>query len=387
MLNVPIANWWAGLLATGAVALLAACFIVQLREWNIRPLFAASRWLRRPWLERGLLLFLVCGMVQYASTKGTGNADPQSDAEVDGDADGLINLHELWAGCDPQTPDGSNTVLSVAARSIDDRIRGLNATNALPIFENYITNGNQNVFVANTNCWLYGIDHSCASPWQDGGVRWQWAGTLVSSRHMITAAHFTNWSGTRYWFRGRSGEIYVRTMVSTKRIGATDICVNLLNEALPDDVVPASVMPVNLGRYLRTGFGLPMVCFDQEEKALVHEVSSLGVDAESYEIQSSATVRGRMPTDAQRLTFYEPLISGDSGNPRFLLLNDRLVLVNVTHTGGASTGDLVSAHIQEIDDAMNELAGTSDVYHLRQADLSGFEPLVDVGSEIENGGL
>ena len=48
-------NKWTGLLAMGAVALLAACFIVQLREWGMRPLDAVSKCLHRPWIERGLV--------------------------------------------------------------------------------------------------------------------------------------------------------------------------------------------------------------------------------------------------------------------------------------------------------------------------------------------
>ena len=67
MPSVPIADWWTGLLATGAVAMLTVCLIVQLREWGVCPLREASRWLRRPWLERGLLLFLICGMVMFSS--------------------------------------------------------------------------------------------------------------------------------------------------------------------------------------------------------------------------------------------------------------------------------------------------------------------------------
>ena len=47
-----------------------------------------------------------------------------ADALLDPDGDGLLNLHEYWADCNPLAPDGSNTVLSAMSRSIDDRIRG-----------------------------------------------------------------------------------------------------------------------------------------------------------------------------------------------------------------------------------------------------------------------
>ena len=43
-------------------------------------------------------------------------------ASTDSDGDGLINLHEYWAGTNPLVPDGSNTLLSVMSRSVDDRL-------------------------------------------------------------------------------------------------------------------------------------------------------------------------------------------------------------------------------------------------------------------------
>ena len=155
MPNVPIVNLWTGLLAMGAVALLSACFIVQLREWGVRPLGDVSRWLHRPWIERGLLLFLICGMVDAAN-----------------------------------------------------------------------------------------------------------------------------------------------------------------------------------------GF-----------------------------------VYGREPRDSRRAQFYEPLISGDSGNPRFLLIGDRLVLLNVTYSGQGGGGSQLTRFAGEMEDAMNELSGTNGVYRLQRIDLSDFELL------------
>ena len=64
-------TWWTGLLVMIAIASLAVSFIMQLHEWGIRPLRDISKFIYRPWFEVALLIFLVGGLVQYGSTKGT----------------------------------------------------------------------------------------------------------------------------------------------------------------------------------------------------------------------------------------------------------------------------------------------------------------------------
>ena len=56
---------------------------------------------------------------------------PSNAADAMPDGDGLINLHEYWAGTDPLTPDGSNTLLSVASRSIDEYWAGTDPNDPL----------------------------------------------------------------------------------------------------------------------------------------------------------------------------------------------------------------------------------------------------------------
>lgn len=77
MFGALFADWWTGLLATTAGALLTAGFILQLHERGIRPMMNVARIFKRPWLEAALLVFLVGGLVQYGSTKGT-NAGERS---------------------------------------------------------------------------------------------------------------------------------------------------------------------------------------------------------------------------------------------------------------------------------------------------------------------
>lgn len=127
------------------------------------------------------------------------------DYYTDTDNDGLINLHEYWTGCDPLVPDGSNTVLSILARSIDDRLTD-DPTGRMAVYNNYYSPALE----PNTNCWAYGIDLSCASPYNSAGHANQ-AGTLISDQHIVLAAHYQYATNTQVHFKDANGFSIVRT--------------------------------------------------------------------------------------------------------------------------------------------------------------------------------
>ena len=59
----------------------------------------------------------------------------------------------------------STSALANAAFAIDSRIAGKDPAIALPLFENYLANGANGVFLRNTNCWAADLDLTCCSPW------------------------------------------------------------------------------------------------------------------------------------------------------------------------------------------------------------------------------
>ena len=295
-----------------------------------------------------------------------------ADAFWDADADGLINLHEYWAGCDPIVPDGSNTVLSMMARAVDDRIRRQDILVGKEKFVNYIVNGWAGVFSVDTNCWLYGVDSSCASPWQSNGARNCWAATLITPRHMIGAQHHTSGVGHRYWFVGKSGAVYIRQTIAARDVVAaqdTDLRILLLDEELPtNDVSIATFLPDNYDMYIGKGTGLPMICFDKEEKVLIQDVVTLHSDMNRPMVSGTASPNGK------RAEYWEVAESGDSGNPRFLLLGTQLLMVNITWFASGFSGTSISAYMKEIQTAVDELTpGLS--YVLKRADFNCYDTI------------
>lgn len=292
----------------------------------------------------------------------------------DNDHDGLINLHEYWAGTDPLTPDGSNTLLSVCARSIDDRLAGPFSEERKMRFLDYYVNGSNLSFVANGQFWARNVDLSCASMWNDaehdmwGGAcqKWHKAGTAISRRHIICAYHYGMPIGTCIYFQGGTSGLVCRQIAGNRSIG-NDILISVLDEELPEDIIPAKLLPSDYYEYIRTGKGLPVATLNQEEKLVVADLSGLS----SYESRTHLT-SATMPSDFLRQSYYESVISGDSGNPRFLAVGEEVVLLQTMWMGGAGAGCFVSHFMREIQQAMDVLAPG---YSLTILDTSGFMKL------------
>lgn len=287
------------------------------------------------------------------------------DAWEDPDGDGLVNLHEYWHDYDPLVADGSNTVLSVIARSVDSRLAGKNPATAMPVYENYLANAATNVFIRNTNCWTHGIDFSCASPWNGGDYGHWRAGTLISPRHIVFAAHFPINGNPMVYFHSPSGSVYGSRLIAKQQVGDTDIEIGLLDEEIPSAVKPAKILPQNFQSYIRTGEGLPVLCLDQEEKAIVCEMSSF--------FTNSTMLNCRIPRTNTRNAFHETVVLHDSGNPRFLTIGNEVILLNCML--GPMSGPSLSHYRDVVNETMNALYPG---YQLQEADFSGY-PILPAG--------
>lgn len=229
------------------------------------------------------------------------------DAVEDPDGDGLVNLHEYWHDFDPWVSDGTNTVLSILARSIDDRIAGKNPATALPYFSNYPalgSNSETNALVANSCCWAADVDFSFESPWNSESHNRK-SGTLISPIHILLAKHHTPPpSGTKFYFRSSTGTVYERALVQVCNIASppeTDLVVGLLDEELPSSVSFAKILPPDFPDYIHSGQGLPAAILDQQGKILVSETMCLWTETNG---ESAVTCKFSRPRDQIRAAFF-----------------------------------------------------------------------------------
>ena len=291
------------------------------------------------------------------------------DAAGNPDGDGLVNLHEYWAGCDPWTVDGTNTLLSAIATSIDSRIAGVtNAAAAKPIYNNYISNARNGIFERNTNCWAYGIDLSCASIWHSGTEKNNWGpATLISPRHALGAAHASPQTGMAYIWQAMDGTLYTRTITATNALPGTDIVICLLNAEIPTNAIaPAKILPQDYADYIGTGKLLPVLATDQEAKALVYEIDTM----EKFFPQQGWKLAYKRALEEQRLMLYEEAIIGDSGRPLFCIVDGEIGFLGAFWNGYSTPRSSTVVHSAElIQEAMNSLCSG---YLLQVLDISEY---------------
>jgi hypothetical protein len=234
-------------------------------------------------------------------------------------------------------------------------------------------------YTRNSDCWASSLDLTCISPWNSNASNRK-AGTLVTPRHIINSAHYEFPVGTVVRFITSDNQIVERTILSRKRhpeynrlSHLPDLTIYTLDSDLPASITPCKVLPSNWQNYISeenlTDTRIPALCLDQQEKALIGEFFLYTL----YE--SNASIQLQYPVDSNRNTFSETIISGDSGNPAFLIVNGELVFFTVWTLGGAGRGTLISHYISEINQMITDadtLAGVSTGYTLTEASFSSF---------------
>ena len=247
----------------------------------------------------------------------------------------------------------------IATDAIESRIAGQDPTAAKPVFS--VRDHATATYVRNAGAWTRDLDLTCISPWNSAGGT-QLAGTLVSPRHIVYATHFQIPVGATVRFVSRNDEVVERTIVA--KISPPyqgdrlfpDITVGLLDRDVPASIGFARILPDDWAAYFTDGpWRIPCLAIDQEEKALVTSLWLLGEYA-SFDTPD---------TELQR-SFYENIVTGDSGHPAFLVVDGQLVLVTVWTYGSGGAGTFVTRQRAAIDAMMLELGGG---YRLTPANL------------------
>jgi len=220
-------------------------------------------------------------------------------------------------------------------------------------------------YVRNPDLWCRDLDITCMSPWNSSGGHRK-AGTLVTPRHIIGAAHYEYSVGAVVRFVEKNGKVHDRMVKGKARHPdykphTPDLTIYTLDGDLPSTISPCSVMPSNYSEYLDNNSRVACLGLDQEEKALIIDWRSGG--------------RMQTPADSKRRIFHESKIKGDSGNPAFLIFDGDPVLVTVWTWGGAGGGTLVADYISDINtmiETADTQAGVSTTYTITEADFSTY---------------
>lgn len=225
----------------------------------------------------------------------------------------------------------------------------------------------------NPNCWASSLDLSGMSVgiYGLGGVG---GGTLITRKHVLLANHVPYPTlPALIYFVDKNSNSYEYKIVKTKRIGATDLLIGELNELADQSLAVYSVLPTNFAKYfvpqpMTNQPRFPVFYSDQEKKMLTADYMSTINNGPSEKVTHIAP-----PNNSNRLSYFEQLIVGDSGNAVGTIINNELVIIGgwyqtLSTQGGWSTS--IPSYINEINDAIASFGST---FKIKEYNLSSFK--------------
>jgi hypothetical protein len=220
-------------------------------------------------------------------------------------------------------------------------------------------NHSTETYVRDGSCWCADLDLTCMSVWNSRGVARR-AGTLISPCHILFARHYSLAVGDTVRYVTNDNVVVNRTIISRSLLN-NDMAVARLDSDVPSTISFAKVLPQEGFKYLpEITRWLALLTTDQEKKALVTEIFS-------NIFYSDAVVIGQ-PQKTVRKTFYEVYVTGDSGSPVFLVINDELVVI------GMAWGNYYISNVNyNHDEVNNALIILGGGYELTPIDLSNFQ--------------
>ena len=310
-----------------------------------------------------------------------------ADAWLDPDGDGLLNLHEYWAGTEPLAPDGSNTLLSVCARSIDGMINGVVPSNAVFRFVDYLANGSNGVFVANSNFWARNLDLSCVSVWHGDEHPETKTATAITRRHVVMAKHWWAWNSRLYTFCDTNGVLHIRNIIAALQI-SDDLLLGRLDSPLPDSIRLPKILPIGYANYIGDGKHLPALCVNQEKAATVLEIADLNCEVTDSGGTHHSKYASNLPDNyvsTQRHDIRAVTSGGNSSSPVFLVAGDDLIFLFSKHLGSKDEltwcwfyGPMITHHVASVQSTINAWEGENQgLYQVEMLDLSVFNGIVN----------
>ena len=224
--------------------------------------------------------------------------------------------------------------------------------------EIYTTQDHANaVYVRNPNRRVPEADLTSLSPWNNRIANLR-AGIAITPRNFLMSTHARIPVGDIVRFVSANGDVYDREVVDQQRV-FQDLSIARLDSDLPSDITPALLPPANFADFFSNVGRQYSLCFftDQEEK--LHAGAFASITDQIVDINQS-TVDGRE-------IYFEDLISGDSGSPYFMLINNVPVATHVAWTT-AENGSSVHSRLNDIQTYCGVTGHSATI-----ADFTGFD--------------
>lgn len=266
-------------------------------------------------------------------------------------------------------------ILSFFAMLLMSSVYGEGVLNRFVDFEK---NAAELKFVENPDFWARDADFSALSVWNDatkdmwggGCERRNLAGVAISPRHVLCSHHYGIPTGTTLYFLGPKSGVVGRKVVASDCVAqVTDLRVCLLDEDLPRDITPLKTLPENYADYLGDGKGLKSATMNQYRELIVQQLAAIPSTENRTRLLSAMK-----PKEAEDAAKYKSIISGDSGCPRFLIINGEPILISLMWHGGSGSGVFIPHFRREIQNTMNRLAKGCELGEVSLAALPLYTP-------------
>jgi hypothetical protein len=173
--------------------------------------------------------------------------------------------------------------------------------------------------------------------------------TAISPLHIVYAEHVNGLypAGTIVRFVANDNLAVERLVVSSVRIGVTDLDLSTLDAPLPETIHWFKVMPehwfLKCARHAPGSLGgMPCLVMDGNTESVAVK------DIAGFYPGGFITA---IPADPRRQAFTRELYLGDSGSPMFILFGGELMLDGIYHS--AQAGPEVSSNIRALNAAMS----------------------------------
>ena len=263
---------------------------------------------------------------------------------------------------------------------VDTRAQAVtNASSQTPLFSS--VNHGTSSYTRNTSIWTTNVDLTCISPWNSNAGQNK-AGTLITSKHIIFAAHYQYPIGTTVRFVSSSNVVYDRTLTAkasvTKQGYSTDITIGKLSSDVGSGVSFAKVLDTtniatrfpNLGD--NTGdeeYPVPCIYLRQDNNIYCADQQGNLQDQIVFDGTRQAFYGIRTPVDSDRLALYSGVRSGDSGGPCFLIINNEAVLLGCWYF--PTSGPHAAWYTTEINNIIQNTFGDTG-YSVSTYDISSY---------------
>lgn len=232
---------------------------------------------------------------------------------------------------------------------IDSLIAGLTPSVAKPMLNGYSMADFIFTGTRNPDCWCNGVAGITAIS-VGNSYAGDWRGcTLIAPDVVLMGNHVEIGIGSDILFLTNDGTntLVTRELASRQQIGTTDIMIGRLASDVPNTIAYAKVLST-------TDFSSFDVMADRKRPAAlrVDRQRTATVGDFYYGYTTEIFIQ---PIDATRLSFYEDLINGDSGNAGAFIVGDDLILMCAWWYGFGGEGQSLHYYRNEVNAAMTAL--------------------------------